>query len=67
MMTAPLILRDRHATRHGEQDAVIMLNDFTMSEAAAVLAELHGKGEKAMAGMGAPKRGPTAGMGMPEA
>lgn len=46
---------------------LIILNDFTTREAAAVLAELQGKGGKAMAGMGAPKRGPTTGMRMPEA
>ncbi len=42
LMTAPLILRDPSAPDLGEQDVVVMLNDFTTRDPAAILAELRG-------------------------
>ena len=40
MMTAPLILRDPHAPRPEEQEVVVILNDFTTRDPAAILAGL---------------------------
>jgi FtsP/CotA-like multicopper oxidase with cupredoxin domain len=47
MMTAPLILKDPADPHHGEQNVVMMLNDFTVRDPADILAELQGKALKA--------------------
>jgi FtsP/CotA-like multicopper oxidase with cupredoxin domain len=49
MMTAPLILKDPATLTRDEQDVVMMLNDFTVRDPAAILAELQGKDAKSMA------------------
>jgi len=43
MMTAPLILRDPGAARPEEQEVVVILNDFTAQDPAAILAGLQGR------------------------
>jgi FtsP/CotA-like multicopper oxidase with cupredoxin domain len=50
MMTAPLILNDPADPRRGEQDVVMLLNDFTVRDPATILAELQGQTPKAEAG-----------------
>ena len=50
MMTAPLILRDPSGPPD-EHDVVMMLNDFTARDPAAILADLEGRGQ------GAPRPG----------
>jgi FtsP/CotA-like multicopper oxidase with cupredoxin domain len=50
MMTAPLILKDPADPRHGEEDVVMLLNDFTFRDARGILAGLQGKTAKAEAG-----------------
>lgn len=47
MMTAPLILKDPADPHRGEQDVVMLLNDFTASDPAAILAERQGPGKQA--------------------
>jgi FtsP/CotA-like multicopper oxidase with cupredoxin domain len=61
MMTAPLILRDPRAGDPGEQEVVVMLNDFTTRDPAAILAELQGRGS---AGMTPGRGGSMSGMAM---
>jgi FtsP/CotA-like multicopper oxidase with cupredoxin domain len=65
MMTAPLILHDPRTTRSGEQEVVVMLNDFTTRDPAAILAGLLGRpGAGAMPGTGmSGMSGGKAGMG----
>ena len=43
MMTAPLILRDPRAPRPEEHEVVVILNDFTTRDPAAILASLQGR------------------------
>ncbi len=43
MMTAPLILHDPRARHPEEQDVVMILNDFTTRDPAAILAALQGQ------------------------
>ncbi len=50
MMTAPLILNDPADPRRGEQDVVMLLNDFIVRDPATILAELQGQTPKAEAG-----------------
>jgi FtsP/CotA-like multicopper oxidase with cupredoxin domain len=50
MMTAPLILKDPADSRRGEQDVVMLLNDFTFRTPTAILAELQSQAPKADAG-----------------
>ena len=50
MMTAPLILEDPADSRRGEQDVVMLLNDFTFRDPVNILAELQGHTPKAEAG-----------------
>jgi FtsP/CotA-like multicopper oxidase with cupredoxin domain len=63
LMTAPLILRDPSAPDLAEQDVVVMLNDFTTRDPAAILAELQGRGNSAGT-RGAMARNPMSGMKM---
>jgi FtsP/CotA-like multicopper oxidase with cupredoxin domain len=56
MMTAPLILKDPADPHRGEQDVVMMLNDFTVRDPADILAELQSKAAKA--GPGGPMQMP---------
>ena len=44
LMTAPLILRDPAAPHPEEHEVVVLLNDFTTRDPAAILAELQGRG-----------------------
>jgi FtsP/CotA-like multicopper oxidase with cupredoxin domain len=46
MMTAPLILKDPADPHRGEQDVVMLLNDFTVRDPADILAELQSKASK---------------------
>jgi FtsP/CotA-like multicopper oxidase with cupredoxin domain len=67
MMTAPLILTDPTDPHRGEQDVVMLLNDFTFRDPADILAELRGNTSKAEPGgamkmPGGPGQ-PGAGMG----
>lgn len=55
MMTAPLILRDPDAAGE-EQDVVVILNDFTTRDPAAILARLQGRAGSGAPGMGLPGR-----------
>jgi FtsP/CotA-like multicopper oxidase with cupredoxin domain len=67
MMTAPLILRDPRAASPEEQEVVVMLNDFTTRDAAAILAQLQGQGAvgaKPAMSMPGVSSG-TSGVGMP--
>jgi FtsP/CotA-like multicopper oxidase with cupredoxin domain len=50
MMTAPLILKDPADLHHGEQDVVMLLNDFTVRDPATILAQLQGQMPEAEAG-----------------
>jgi FtsP/CotA-like multicopper oxidase with cupredoxin domain len=50
MMTAPLILKDPADPHRGEQDVVMLLNDFTFRDPADILAELQGNAPKAAPG-----------------
>jgi FtsP/CotA-like multicopper oxidase with cupredoxin domain len=50
MMTAPLILKDPADPHRGEQDVMVMLNDFTVRNPADILAELQGQAPQAGAG-----------------
>jgi FtsP/CotA-like multicopper oxidase with cupredoxin domain len=50
MMTAPLILKDPADPHRGEQDVVMLLNDFTFRNPADILAELQGNAPKAAPG-----------------
>jgi FtsP/CotA-like multicopper oxidase with cupredoxin domain len=50
MMTAPLILKDPADPHHGQQDVVMLLNDFTVRDPATILAELQGQTPKTEAG-----------------
>ena len=43
LMTAPLILRDPRAPRPDEKEVVVILNDFTTQDPAAILARLQGR------------------------
>jgi FtsP/CotA-like multicopper oxidase with cupredoxin domain len=47
LMTAPLILKDPADPHRGEQDVVLLLNDFTARDPAAILAERQGPGKPA--------------------
>jgi FtsP/CotA-like multicopper oxidase with cupredoxin domain len=46
LMTAPLILRDPSAPDLEEHDVVVMLNDYTARDPAAILADLKGAGSR---------------------
>ncbi len=50
MMTAPLILKDPADPHRGEQEVVMLLNDFTFRDPADILAELQGNTPKAEPG-----------------
>jgi FtsP/CotA-like multicopper oxidase with cupredoxin domain len=47
LMTAPLILKDPADPHRGEQDVVLLLNDFTARDPAAILEERQGPGKQA--------------------
>jgi len=64
LMTAPLILRDPSAPDLDEQDVVVMLNDFTTRDPAAILADLQGRGSSASTRGAMAARGPMSGMKM---
>jgi FtsP/CotA-like multicopper oxidase with cupredoxin domain len=57
MMTAPLILKDPADPQRGEQDVVMLLNDFTVRNPADILATLQGNGPKAEPGAAMPRPG----------
>ena len=50
MMTTPLILKDPTDPHRGEQDVVMLLNDFTVRDPSDILAELQGNAPKATPG-----------------
>src|SRR5262245_29296207 len=64
LMTAPLILRDPSARDFEEQDVVVLLNDFTTRDPAAILADLQRRGSSAGSRGAMAARGPAGRMKM---
>jgi FtsP/CotA-like multicopper oxidase with cupredoxin domain len=59
MMTAPLILNDSADRRRGEQDVVLLLNDFTVRDPKDILTGLQGRSPAAAPGGGMTMPGGT--------